>query len=188
MEYRKHHGEYHMIRLYAQYADKPNAVAWYNILPTVSNSLQTAYNAITASWDIDNNVQEQLDVIGRIVVMDNPWSFVSNDETYRALIKSKIAKNNSDATISGIIESMSYIIDDNTIIVGDYEDMSFDVAFIEPITLDQIDLLNNFDLVPKPQGVRFRGYAVLPTVLLYGDVEAVYGEPTAQYGFYFGGT
>lgn len=175
------------IRMYAQYADKPNAVAWYNITPTIAGELFTAYSAITASWDIDNNTQEQLNVIGRIVVIDKPWNTVSDDEIYRALLRSKIAKNNSDATIDSIIESMEYIVGGNVVTVSDFEDMSMDVAFVEPITAQQIDLLNTFDLVPKPQGVRFRGYAVLPTVLLYGDTNAVYGEPTAQYGFYFGG-
>ena len=176
-----------MIRMYAQYADKPKAVAWYNIIPTISDELFTAYAAITASWDIDNNVQAQLDVIGRIVVIDNPWEFVQDDEIFRLLLKSKVAKNNSDATIDSIIGAMSFIIDDNTITVTDFEDMSFGVEFLDSLTPQQINLLLNFDIIPKPQGVRFRGYAVLPDVILYGQTDAVYGEPTVQYGFYFGG-
>lgn len=175
------------IRMYAQYADKPNAVAWYNIIPTMASELFPAYNAITASWDIDNNTQEQLNVIGRVVVIDKPWNTVSDDEIYRALLRSKIVKNNSDATIDSIIEAMEFIVGGNVVTVSDFEDMSMDVAFIEPITAQQINLLNTFDLVPKPQGVRFRGYTVLPLTTIYGADESVYGEPTAQYGFYFGG-
>lgn len=174
------------IRLYAQYADKPNAVAWYNILPTVADTLFTAYTEITASWDIDSNVQEQLNVIGRIVVIDNPWEVVADDEIYRALLRSKIVKNNSDATIDSIIESMQYIFTGNSVTVSDFEDMSMDVVFLEPITAQQLFILENFDLIPKPQGVRFRGYAVLPTLTVWGAEDAIWGADGSQFGFYFG--
>jgi hypothetical protein len=176
-----------IFRMYAQYADKPKAVAWYNIIPTIASELETAYTDITASWDIDINVQAQLDVIGRIVQIVQPWDTVQDDDIFRALLKSKIAKNNSDATIDSIIASMSFIIDGNTITVSDFEDMSFDVQFIEPLTAQQIDLLLNFDLVPKPQGVRFRGFAVIPNITLWGNDDAYFGGGSSQFGFYFGG-
>lgn len=176
------------IRLYAQYADKPNAVAWYSILPTVADTLFTAYSQITASWDIDTNVQEQLNVIGRIVVIDNPWEVVADDDIYRLLLKSKIAKNNSDATIDGIIEAMQYIFSGNSVTVSDFEDMSMDVVFVESITAQQVFILENFDLVPKPQGVRLRGFAVIPDSTIWGadnDI-STWGDDGAQFGFYFG--
>lgn len=176
-------------RMYAQYADKPKALQWYNIIPTIASELTNAYTDITASWDIDNNVQAQLDIIGRIVVIDRTWDFVQDDVTYRLLLKSKVSKNNSDATIDSIIEAMSFIIDDNIITVSDFEDMSFDIQFLDPLSPQQIDLLLNFDLVPKPQGVRFRGYIMLPFATMFGSPTAQFGGgDTVQFTGYFGGS
>ena len=173
------------MRMYAQYADKPKAVAWYNIIPTIADEVFTACDAVTASWNIDTNTQEQLNVIGRIVVIDQPWEVIGDDETYRLLLKSKIAKNNSDATIQGIIRAMSFIFSGNSVTVSDYEDMSFDITFEDAITPTQVNILTQFDLVPKPQSVKLRGYAVPPLSSIYGNEDAVYGYEESQYGYYF---
>lgn len=173
------------IRLYSQYANKPKAVAWYNILPTVSQGLFDASQAVITSYSIEGNVQEQLNVIGRVVVVDRPWERVGDDEIYRLLIRSKIAKNNSDATIRGIIESMSFIFSGNAVSVSDYEDMSFDITFEDALTPTQVNILTQFDLVPKPQGVRLRGYAVPALSTIYDNEDAVYDNEDSQYGYYF---
>lgn len=61
-------------RIYAQYRDKPKAVAWYAIARELGGSLEAAAQAVRKSYDIDTAVGEQLNVIGRIVVA--PRSFV----------------------------------------------------------------------------------------------------------------
>jgi len=55
-------------RIYAQYRVKPKAVEWYNITPTIAVELQQAYDDIRVTYDIDSQVGEQLDVIGRVIV------------------------------------------------------------------------------------------------------------------------
>ncbi|MGH9928347.1 MAG: DUF2612 domain-containing protein [Pyrinomonadaceae bacterium] len=62
-------------RIYAQYKDKPKAVAWYQIPKTLSGELITAAEDVRRSYDISTAVGEQLQVIGRIVVA--PQSFVA---------------------------------------------------------------------------------------------------------------
>ncbi|MDD2108951.1 DUF2612 domain-containing protein [Pseudomonas asiatica] len=61
-------------RVYAQYRDKPKAVAWYAIARRLGGSIEAAAEAVRKSYDIDMAVGEQLSVIGRIVVA--PRSFV----------------------------------------------------------------------------------------------------------------
>lgn len=61
-------------RIYAQYRDKPKAVAWYAIAKRLGGSIEDAAEAVRKSYDIDNVFGEQLNVIGRIVVA--PRSFV----------------------------------------------------------------------------------------------------------------
>ncbi|EMB3069414.1 DUF2612 domain-containing protein [Pseudomonas aeruginosa] len=63
-------------RIYAQYRDKPKAVAWYEIARKLGGSIEAAAQAVRKSYDIDTAVGEQLNVIGRIVVA--PRSFVSS--------------------------------------------------------------------------------------------------------------
>lgn len=177
-------------RIYAQYRDKPKAAAWYGIAPTLALELSDVYELVRVSYDIDIANIDQLDMIGRIVVIDKPYNSVNDIATYRALLKSKIAKNTSDSTIDGIIKAMQFVISDNNVTVSDFEDMSMDVVFGELLTPIQVDILNKFKLVPKPQGVRFRGYASSQQSTIYGtynDDNAQYGADNAQYGFYFGG-
>ena len=63
-------------RIYAQYRDKPKAVDWYAIARKLGGSLDDAAEAVRKSYDIDNVLGEQLNVIGRIVVA--PRSFVGS--------------------------------------------------------------------------------------------------------------
>ncbi|MFL1558566.1 DUF2612 domain-containing protein [Pseudomonas sp. O11] len=55
-------------RIYAQYRDKPKAVAWYAIARELGGSIEAAAEAVRKSYDIDAAVGKQLSVIGRIVV------------------------------------------------------------------------------------------------------------------------
>lgn len=55
-------------RIYAQYRDKPKAVDWYAIARKLGGSIEAAAEAVRKSYDIDNVLGEQLNVIGRIVV------------------------------------------------------------------------------------------------------------------------
>ncbi|MFL1549773.1 DUF2612 domain-containing protein [Pseudomonas sp. D47] len=63
-------------RIYAQYRDKPKAVAWYAIARALGGSIEAAAEAVRKSYDIDTAAGEQLSVIGRIVVA--PRSFVDS--------------------------------------------------------------------------------------------------------------
>lgn len=65
-------------RIYAQYRDKPKAVAWYAIARALGGSIEAAAQSVRKSYDIDTAVGEQLNVIGRIVVA--PRSFVGSTQ------------------------------------------------------------------------------------------------------------
>lgn len=207
-------------RIYAQYADKPKAVSWFNITPTLSDEIAAVYDDVRSSYDIDQAVGEQLDVIGRIVVLDRGFeSFVivdnvtvfgaDNDESqfggvgsqfeqitggisgstsdaiFRILIKSKIAKNNSDATLDGIVKALSYITSSTLITVVDNEDMTMSIAFGTELSELERFVFNTFDVVPRPQGVRLLGYVEVPTITRWGGVRR-WGNPQARYKQYVG--
>lgn len=204
-------------RIYAQYRNKPKAVKWYRITPEMAGQFEIIYNSIRLSYDIDKATGDQLDVLGRIVVIDRSYeaqivfdgtqwggsdaqfggddsmfsaaSGITNaevsDSIFRKLIKAKIAKNNSDATIDGIISALEFITDDTKIKVIDAEDMSFSIEF--GMALTEIDkmLLTQFSIVPKPQGVRFTGFSETVAVTYWGG-EYGWGDDRAAFGQYFG--
>lgn len=208
-------------RIYAQYADKPKAVAWYNITPAMAQPLFDTFDAVRMSYDIDTAVGAQLDVIGRIVVIDRGFeSFVVfdpdtyfggsgdacqfggidsqfestgdvlsqevSDAIFRVLIRAKIAKNNNDATLDGVVSALSYITSSSPIRVVDNEDMTMSVSF--GTTLNEIErfVFNTFDVVSRPQGVRFLGYTEEPSVTRFGSGNR-FGDPQSRFtNLYFG--
>lgn len=56
-------------RIYAQYRNKPKAVAWYNITRRLAAQIADVATAVRITYSIDNAQGEQLDIIGRIVVV-----------------------------------------------------------------------------------------------------------------------
>lgn len=56
-------------RIYAQYRNKPKAVAWYNITRSLATQIADVAAAVRIMYAIDAAQGEQLDVIGRIVVI-----------------------------------------------------------------------------------------------------------------------
>lgn len=207
-------------RMYAQYADKPKAVAWYNITPNMAQPLSDTFDAVRMSYDIDTAVGAQLDVIGRIVVIDRGFeSFVVfdpdtyfggsgdacqfggidsqfesvgevlsqevSDAIFRVLIRAKIAKNNNDATLDGIASALSFITESSPIRIVDNENMTMSVSFGSELTDIERFVFNTFDVVPRPQGVRFLGYVEETAITQFGGAFS-FGDTRASFGFYFG--
>lgn len=207
-------------RIYAQYADKPKTVAWYNITPTVAQPLFDTFDAVRMSYDIDTAVGAQLDVIGRIVVIDRGFEslvvfepdtyfggegdacqfggidsqFEStgmmvgeevSDTIFRVLIRAKITKNNNDATLDGIASALSFITESSPIRVVDNENMTMSVSFGSELTDIERFVFNTFDVVPRPQGVRFLGYVEETAITQFGGSFS-WGDTRANFGLYFG--
>jgi len=204
-------------RVYAQYRDKPKAVAWYDILPTVSQDIFDTAEQTRQSYDIDNATSHELDVLGEIVVVSRSFesqvTFETNDfgevnvqfggfdiqfqtigqsitqevsdEIFKILIKAKISKNNNDGTIDGMLSALQFIIPDNISRVIDNDDMSFSVSFGEELSSLQVMILNTFDILPRPQGVKFLGFVDETQLTQFGGNNS-WGDDRAQFGLFFG--
>ena len=206
-------------RIYAQYRNKPKAVAWYAITRELGDQIADAAQDVRTMYNIDGNVGAQLDIIGRIVVADR--NFLANtpldvtqfgdvdaefgdldavfsalsigtdsqmsDEFFRLVIRAKIVKNNSDATIESILDGVTFLIPGaNVIRVIDGEDMSFAIEFNGALTDLERWALLNAKLIPKPQGVRFNGFLDSYIPSEFGDVDAEFGDTDAQFHGYVG--
>jgi len=174
-------------RVYAQYRNKPKFMSWIAINGEIGNQFEQAYQDISESYDIDTAGTQELNVIGRIVGVNRsfesailidahffgssqfgssqfrPASGVTdtdlNDGVYRLLIKAKIGKNNSDATMDGIILAIGNMVETAGITIIDPEDMTFSLNFTALTTTEQF-VLDTFNVVPSPQGVRYTGYTI----------------------------
>lgn len=175
-------------RIYAQYRDKPNLVAWLQITASLANQIEAVFGKIITSYDIDVIVGVQLDVVGRIVgVTRNYDGGTMDDDTYRLILKARIVKNVSDTTLDGVILGLGFIVGFGDIRVIDTEDMAFSVEFGQPLTTLQRTVITNFDIVPKPQGVEFSGFEEITGTWRFGQPEAQFGGSGVQFGRYIGG-
>lgn len=74
-------------RIYSQYRNKPKAVDFFEIVPSISEQISTAYNQICNTYNIDEMFKANLDVIGRIVVLSRSYerTAVSGQPEYGGL-------------------------------------------------------------------------------------------------------
>ena len=84
---------------------------------------------------------------------------VMADDLYRLVIKSKIAKNNGDATIESILDAVSFLLPKATDLrLVDNDDDDFYIEYKGEMTNLEKWALTNNDLVPRPLGITFTGF------------------------------
>lgn len=119
-------------------------------------------------------------------------SSVSNDATmsddlYRLAIKAKIMKNNGDATIESIIQTVVFLVNPDFLRVNDIEDMSFAIEFAGNITQIQRWALFNADLIQIPQGVLFLGFQEISEMVEFNNDDYEFGDDEAMFYDFKGG-
>jgi len=212
------HKEQAQSRVYAQYRTKSKIMDWIAINGDLGNEVETAYQGIITSYDIDNANTDELDILGRIVVIGREYESklailqfecgdtdiecgevsvectpknlsdnqVVSDSFYKLLIKAKIAKNNNDATLDGIINAIREILGtSSSITIQDNEDMSFTVTVGAPLSDIERIALMTFNIVPKPQGVKLAGFIELLSIVSCGESWAECGDSRAECTFTF---
>lgn len=97
--------------------------------------------------------------IGDGAVVDAPL----NNDLYRKLIKAKIARNISDGTSDSIIKLLEIVLGVKVTSLSSNGDKSFDIGIASELDNTTQYLLENFDLVPRPQGTRIGQIFILPT-------------------------
>lgn len=160
--------DYYVGLLIIQYSGKPKAEGTVSafVAPVVMDSLplqiQTAFN-------IDTAVGVQLDVLGKYVgVSRSARTFTAlvslDDSDYRLLIKMKIAKNHSYATLSDI-QDIIKIFFAGILRVFDYKNMRMEYFFDSnagSLTLAEVFIRQ--ELLPRPMGVQLGALIYAPDV------------------------
>lgn len=105
-----------------------------------------------------------------------------SDELFRLKIKAKIIKNNTNAYYDSILEGFKALFPHiNDMRIDDYEDMSFSITYVGQLSPLEQWALMNIELLPKPAGVRFRGFMGVPVGLVQvGDYTKQVGDTNSQ--------
>jgi hypothetical protein len=103
-----------------------------------------------------------------------------DDQYFRPLLKAKVAKNTSNATIDSIILATKIILSsDQEVRLRDSEDMTFTIEIYDGIAPIERDLLSK-GIIPTPQGVRLRGVLDGIGIAECGDDEMECGNLNAE--------
>lgn len=110
-----------------------------------------------------------------------------SDDLYRLAIKSKIIKNNSQATIEDILFGVNFLLPNADVLrLVDNEDMSFSVEFYGQISNLERWALLNASLIPKPQGVKFNGFLEGYEYTQFDNTSKEFGDLYAEFTGYTG--
>ena len=84
------------------------------------------------------------------------------DAEYKLFLKSKIQRNNTDATIDEIITAVNTLLSNAAVTqLNDNEDMTFDLEITGTLSGTEESLLKSKDFVPSPQGVLYDGFTLV---------------------------
>lgn len=145
-------------RIIWQYKNSPKFISWVDVLPSIGQKeIEDEAEKIINVLDIDSQEGHLLELVGRIVGQPKNDPLLNDDAVYRIVIKSKVWKNNSDALIDSIAEAAEIITGSAVRSLTDNQDMSFSIIFREHLSGLARDLIDVFDLIPRPQGVKLSG-------------------------------
>jgi hypothetical protein len=125
----------------------------------ISRLIENPYSNIFFTWD--GTMAQGWD-FGIWQSSGNPSAIVSlPDDIYLTLILAKIAQNNWDGTTESIYQTWAMLFPGVTLLIQDYQNMSFAVA-IQGIVPDSLTLalLTGGYLVPRPEGIEITEYFV----------------------------
>ena len=103
-----------------------------------------------------------------------------SDHIFRMMIASKILTNNTDCTIDDVKDVLSAFISSSGVIVEDNQDMTMRLVFVGELSPAERYIIDAYDVIPRPQGVKFIGYEETAIKLRLGKSFAVVGNRKAH--------
>ncbi|QDY27247.1 DUF2612 domain-containing protein [Clostridium botulinum] len=146
----------------SEHRDKPKFISWLSSSLTILDHAYLVIKSIDINFDLDYAIGKQLDTLGTIIGRERVLTFqplnghdpVLDDETYRLVLKAKVAMNMWDGTIPQMYEIWDNIFKDIGLQLQDNQDMSFNAYITGYVNQIRQDLIQHGYIVPKPEGVR----------------------------------
>jgi hypothetical protein len=154
---------YYLNLFTSEYKLAPNLNAWARALLTPLDDITTCIGGMTEAFDLDNAVGVQLDTLGVIIGQSRTVGFqpsggvspVLDDDTYRLLLKAKIAFNQWDGLQTSLQAIWQSLFSGGTIVVHDNQNMSAIIVLTGSFSSIIQDLIVNGLIVPRPETVQF---------------------------------
>lgn len=146
----------------SQHRDKKKFIAWLSSSLTIIDHAYIMTKNMDNDFDLDNAIGQQLDMLGQTIGRKRTLTFqplnghnpVMDDDTYRLVLKAKVAMNMWDGKTESAYDIWDNIFDDIGIQIQDNQDMSITAYVTGYVNQIRQDLIQHGYIVPKPEGVR----------------------------------
>lgn len=155
----------------SQYKLSPNFNQWLSLALQPIDDLTSCLADFSSSFDLDFAVGQQLDWNGLLIGQTRTVGFqpsdgvspVLDDNTYRILLKARIAWNQWDGKIASMYPIWKSLFSSGNIIVHDNQDMTATIILSGAFTSIIQDLITNGYIIPRPEGVQYTySFGTLP--------------------------
>ena len=168
----------------SQHRDKPKYIAWLSSSLTIIDHAYIMTKNMDNDFDLDNAIGKQLDILGQIIGRKRTLTFqplnghnpVLDDETYKLVLKAKVAMNMWDGKIESAYEIWNNIFDDIGLQLQDNQDMSLTAYITGYVNQIRQDLIQHGYIVPKPEGVRINYIGRTPIDFKVHSAMVVYSQ------------
>src|SRR6185312_9698578 len=166
--------EYYVSLVTSEYQQSPKMLAWLRSNLQPYQDINILLYGWLSNFDIDLAVGVQLDTLGVIVGQSRTVGFqpsagvspILDDETYRILLKARIAQNHWDGKSNSLQAIWQNLFPGGRIAVDDGQNMTATILLSGSFTSITQDLIIHGYIVARPQGVLYN--YVLGTLPLFG--------------------
>jgi len=147
----------------SQYQNSPKFLSWLESALKIPHDISVCAEAMPGYFDLDLAVGVQLDTVGVILGQSRILTFqptdgtssILDDATYRKVLKLKALTNYWRGTQSEIYKFWNIVFPEANLLIDDHQDMSATIYIVGTLSQIVIDMINNDQIIPRPEGVRY---------------------------------
>jgi len=168
--------QYYLNLFTSQYRMSPKLNAWQAALLQPLDDLSNCLQTFNISYDIDNAIGSQLDVLGQIIGVSRTLPFqpsngvspILDDDTYRLLLYATQIKNTWDGTIESLYKAWQFLFPNGVMAILDNQNMTATITTSGNFTSIEQDLITKGYIIPRPEGVQYNPSGSGTTSGLFG--------------------
>jgi hypothetical protein len=154
-----------------EYQLATNFISWLTAALQKVDDVSFCLSQFDTAFDIDTASGLQLNFLGQVIGVSrivgfqpsNGVSPILDDETYRLLLKARIAQNQWDGRISSLQAIWQQLFPGGKIIIEDAQNMTATIVLSGSFSSITQDLITNGYIVPRPQAVLYNyTFSTLP--------------------------
>ena len=147
----------------SEYQDSPQFLAWLAANLQLFQDVNNCLNTFSTSFDIQQAVGAQLDVLGVIIGQSRTVAFqpsngvspILDDGTYRLLLQARVAQYHWEGTTTELRGVWNGLFPGGILLVTDHQDMTVTFYVAGAFTSVIQDLITHGYIIPRPQGVLY---------------------------------